>query len=336
MNSRLVLGLLVVAFCGSEVCLRFFGYRSQQVWSSPTPAFQQLHFRNNGIFHSIDEEHEAYRIYRQTQDNELKALKYALDPEEWGESVVVKPRVKATEGSRLIWDVFGPFYNCPSKERVGTPPVAWDGGKWVCGVQTLRHKPKCTVYSFGSNGETSFEEHLLRLTDNNCNVHVFDYSLNKKKASKVRAIKGATLHEYGIGKEDTIVKKSFKYAGHVTKEYELKSLPTIMTELGHSWVDLLKMDVEGAEYDVLPAWVTHYSALKQRIPVTQAQIEYHHSSKGPKMALLVKTFKMMEASGFRTFSTEYNINGAPWNFVEYSYLHVDNDGNVVSDTEVPD
>ena len=22
---------------------------------------------------------------------------------------------------------------------MGTPPVAWDGGKWVCGVQALRH-----------------------------------------------------------------------------------------------------------------------------------------------------------------------------------------------------
>ena len=30
-----------------------------------------------------------------------------------------------------------PFYNCPSKQRVGTPPVAFDGGKWLCGVQTL-------------------------------------------------------------------------------------------------------------------------------------------------------------------------------------------------------
>lgn len=177
----------------------------------------------------------------------------------------------------------------------------------------------------------SFEEHLLRLTDDNCDVHVFDYSLDTEKANRVRAIKGATLHEYGIGKEDTLVKTSFKYAGHVTPEYELKTLPAIMAELGHSWIDVLKMDVEGAEYEVLPAWITHYSALKQRVPITQAQIEYHHSSAGPKMTDLVNTLKMMEASGFRTFSTEYNINGAPWNFIEYSYLHVDNSGNVVSD-----
>lgn len=160
---------------------------------------------------------------------------------------------------------------------------------------------------------------------------MFDYSLDKVRADKVRAVKGATLHEYGIGKENILMKTPMKYGDHGVDQYELKSLPTIMTELGHSWIDLFKMDVEGGEYAVLPALVTHYKALKQNVPITQAQIEYHHFPAGPPMDQLVDTLKMMEASGFRTFSTEYNINGAPWNFIEYSYLHVDNSGNVVSD-----
>ena len=191
-------------------------------------------------------------------------------------------------------------------------------------------KAECVVYSFGSNGEITFEEHLLSLTENNCEVHVFDYTLNKEKASKVRAVKGATLHEYGIGKEDQVVKTPFDNGENRVNEYELKSLPSIMAALGHSWLDMLKMDVEGAEYDILPALFTHYTALNQRIPVTQAQIEYHHWPSQPIITQLVDTLKMMEAGGFRAFSTEYNINGEPWNFIEYSYLHVDNDGNVVS------
>ncbi|KAL3161845.1 hypothetical protein ABBQ38_008935 [Trebouxia sp. C0009 RCD-2024] len=329
MKIRLVLGLLLAGFAGLEIYFRLI--RGKQAWSTPQHVFQQQPQTYHGIFHNIDDEHEAYRIYRQTQDRELLALKHALDPRQWGESVVVKPHVIPPEGARLIWDVFGPFYNCPSKERVGTPPMAWDGGKWVCGVQALRHKPKCTVYSFGSNGEVTFEQQLLSLTHSNCEVHVFDYSLDKVRADKVRAVKGATLHEYGIGKENILMKTPMKYGDHGVDQYELKSLPTIMTELGHSWIDLFKMDVEGGEYAVLPALVTHYKALKQNVPITQAQIEYHHFPAGPPMDQLVDTLKMMEASGFRTFSTEYNINGAPWNFIEYSYLHVDNSGNVVSD-----
>lgn len=186
------------------------------------------------------------------------------------------------------------------------------------------------VYSFGSNGEITFEQQLLSMTDSRCEVHVFDYSLSEEKASRVRAVTGTTLHEYGIGTEDVVVKTPFNYGDHLVNEYELKSLPSIMTALGHSWIDMLKMDVEGAEYDVLPALFTHYSALHQRIPVTQAQIEYHHWPGRPLIAHLVDTLKMMEAGGFRTFSTEFNINGDPWNFIEYSYLHVDNNGNIVS------
>lgn len=150
----------------------------------------------------------------------------------------------------------------------------------------------------------------------------------------MRAVTRATLHEYGIGKEDIKVKSPFQYGDHLVNEYQLKSLPTIMADLGHSWVDILKMDVEGAEYDVLPSLLTHYSALSRSIPVTQAQVEYHHWSNRPLVARLVETLKAMEAGGFRAFSTEYNINGDPWNFIEYSYLHVDDSGKVVSQDSV--
>ncbi len=46
------------------------------------------------------------------------------------------------------------------------------------------------------------------------------------------------------------------------------------------------------------------------------------------MTDLVHTLLLMEESGFRTFSTEYNVNGAPWNFIEYSYLNVDSIGRL--------
>lgn len=105
MSTRLLLGLLLVIFAGLEIYWRFI--RGQQVWTNPRPAFSQVPRKNHSIFHNVDEEHEAYRIYRRTQDNELQALKYALDPELWGESVLVKHHVIPPEGTRLIWDVFG-------------------------------------------------------------------------------------------------------------------------------------------------------------------------------------------------------------------------------------
>lgn len=39
-----------------------------------------------------------------------------------------------------------------------------DNGKWVCGLRTLLRRSACVVYSFGSTGETSFEQDVLRAT----------------------------------------------------------------------------------------------------------------------------------------------------------------------------
>jgi hypothetical protein len=62
------------------------------------------------------------------------------------------------------WDYFLPAYNCPLKEKVGIDRKLGDNGKWLCGVRTYLQKPNCVIYSFGSNGETTFEQDVLRKT----------------------------------------------------------------------------------------------------------------------------------------------------------------------------
>ena len=48
--------------------------------------------------------------------------------------------------------------------QVGIKHGQGDNGKWVCGLRTLLKRSPCIVYSFGSNGETSFEQDILRAT----------------------------------------------------------------------------------------------------------------------------------------------------------------------------
>ena len=45
--------------------------------------------------------------------------------------------------------------------QVGELPKNGDGGKWVCGLRTLLQRKECVIYSFGSNGEASFEKGIL-------------------------------------------------------------------------------------------------------------------------------------------------------------------------------
>ena len=102
-----------------------------------------------------------------------------------------------------------------------------------------------------------------------------------------------------------------------------------MKELGHDWVHVFKMDIEGAEYEVLPSIMTHYAEAQQVVPVTQAQVEYHHWAGRPSTEHLLSTLRLVEEGGLRIF--DY---GEACNFIEYAYLHGDNEGHVVSPSEL--
>ena len=51
-------------------------------------------------------------------------------------------------------------------------------------------------------------------------------------------------------------------------QVEVKTLETIMTQLGHKHIDVLKMDIEGAEYDVIE------NILSAQLLITQILIEF--------------------------------------------------------------
>ena len=85
--------------------------------------------RPSPLFESLQQEKEAFRIYRKQQSFEYKALSSAQSIDTWQESLAVQfdpgnDRVAgSTNRHRLIWDIFAPFYPCPLQERIGTPPV---------------------------------------------------------------------------------------------------------------------------------------------------------------------------------------------------------------------
>ena len=71
----------------------------------------------------------------------------------------------------------------------------------MCGVNTLLPSSGCVVYSFGSNGETSWERALLERAPQ-CEVHVFDPTLTEDIQQQVDDVKGITFHNLGLGAEE--------------------------------------------------------------------------------------------------------------------------------------
>lgn len=269
-------------------------------------------------------------IYQRSQPFESNAVQH-LDPQAFTEDIALRDSKDGPDVTKWIWDFFPPNYNCPLKERFGRQARVGDGGKWVCGVETLLQRQGCVVYSFGSNGDTDFEEAVLATT--NCEVHVFDPTLGQEAFEKLAAQPKIQFHPVGLGptNEQVQMKDDTMTMGN-KKEYSMDvlTLQTIMQSLNHEWIDVLKIDIEGFEYAVLQQLM---KTSKSRLPVTQLLVEFHYWDHVPRTLPqdILATFKALISNNFRVFSTEPNWwwTNKAYEFIEYSFLHVDVSGNVL-------
>ncbi len=162
----------------------------------------------------------------------------------------------------------------------------------------IKDRP-CVVYSFGSYGNDIFERHIQ---DNNpnCEIHVFDPTSAPLERYR--------YHSVGIcGQGD-----SFTDQG---KSYPCKQLPDIMRELNHTAVDVLKMDVEGSEWDVITA--TDWSSLS----IGQLLVEVHDQRAQRSMqTILTNYLGKLEAAGLYMFSLEPVCSGCGGQF-EMGFLN---------------
>lgn len=91
-------------------------------------------------------------------------------------------------------------------------------------------------------------------------------------------------------------------------EVPVRRLSTLMTELGHDHIDILKMDIEGAEYGVLR------DLLGSELRPRQVLIEYHHRFPDVGLLQTADSVRLLHAHGYRIFYI--SADGQ-----EYSFLH---------------
>jgi len=151
---------------------------------------------------------------------------------------------------------------CTNLESFGDVRKA-DGEYRVCGLSRVR--PPCTIVSLGSREEWSFELDAAARTP--CDIHTFDCTLRRGAAPPPELRNRTTLHPLCVGlREYTHPRTGWRYvpwASLVQQTLNLTAPPA-----------LLKMDIEGFEWEVLPALLLEDAASALLVP-QQIAMEIH-------------------------------------------------------------
>lgn len=211
---------------------------------------------------------------------------------QWGGPGALNNFPQPNSAFYTMWDFFIPAFSCPFPvSRVG---VLGDGGKWVCGFERVIHQHDCIVYSSGVAQESSFEKVILEKSAT-CKIYGYDFSVENW---------GPQIRDRPEFKS-RISFKPWKLAPKVSAsatppEYSLQGL---MKHNGHKFIDILKLDIEGSEFDVLDSLFEEYKG--RPLPFGQLQLEIHAGQ--ISFADFLHFWERLEEAGLRPFWTEPNL-----------------------------
>lgn len=190
------------------------------------------------------------------------------------------------------------------------------GARWC--VSPERLCATSIVYSFGVGEDISFDLELIRRFG--LTVHAFDPTPRSIQwISRQSVPEQFIFHNYGIAEFDgqaqffppddpTHVSHSMvRRQNGVSLAVSVYRLTTIMQMLGHQSIDLLKMDVEGAEYAVLQTIVESQTRVQQLL------VEFHHRWRGIGLNRTRELMGKLNAVGYRTF--DISPTGEEYSFV---------------------
>jgi FkbM family methyltransferase len=178
-------------------------------------------------------------------------------------------------------------------------------GVWVVDPTGLGRDS--TVYSFGTGDNIAWD--LAMIERFGCDVHAFDPTPRAIAWLAAQALP-PQFHfaALGIGARDgeqafAVPKDAngvnyrpiavLRGAAAGAIQAPVRRLATLCRERGHDRVDVLKLDIEGGEYDVLLDVVGHGP------PVAQILVEFHHGQHGIPFSATTSAIAVLRAHGYR-------------------------------------
>ena len=207
---------------------------------------------------------------------------------------------------RVIWILQGKDLYCRPEVRRSCERHGSDYGGWhICPEQIDRHS---IVYSFGVGEDVSFDLSLIERYG--LQVHAFDPTPKSIRWVESQPLPNNFIfHDYGVADYDGeaafyppenpahVSHTMLPSSGGPARKILVKvhRLVTIMKMLGHQKIDILKMDIEGAEYAVLA------DLLNSDIEVSQILVEFHHRFNNVRVDQTRQAIKLLNQHRYRLF-----------------------------------
>ena len=180
---------------------------------------------------------------------------------------------------------------------------------------------KSVVYAFGIGENISFDLEMINRF--NCQVHAFDPTPKSIEwLQKQETPEKFQSYNFGIADYDGMVTfyspQNSEHVSHTmvdrnhdteTLNVQVKKMSTILRELGHSKIDVLKMDIEGAEYPVID------NLILEGIEVSQLLIEFHHRFKEIPIQKSRNAIERLHNAGYKLFHVSASRE-------EYSFIKI--------------
>ena len=177
------------------------------------------------------------------------------------------------------------------------------------------------IYSIGIGDDISFDLDVIATLG--AVVHAFDPTPESLAWLERQEVPDQlVVHPFAVGNRDGVasfyphhnkdwISHSMVPHAHTSSEVvevPVRRLRTLMETLGHDRIDLLKIDIEGSEYEMIEDMAA------SGVDVRQVLVEFHHRMGGFEPAMTRRAVEQLESLGLRCFYT--SPNGTEYSFVK--------------------
>lgn len=216
-----------------------------------------------------------------------------------------------TRLKRFAKIILGRELYVPIQKKIPTEKHGNEGADWaICPNHVTQDS---IVYSFGVGTDLSFDLSLIKKYG--MNLYAFDPT-----PQSIEWVYSQTLpqkfkfYEYGLADYDGTATfyppNNPNYVSHTmldrstTKERAIilpvQKIKSIMSNFGHERIDILKMDVEGAEYAIIE------DIIKDQINVTQLLVEFHHRFAAIPFEQTKNSIRLLNQHGYKIFHISHS------------------------------